>query len=102
MPPEYIQKHEITSKHDVFRLGVIIVRIVAGDEGYSKCACMSSQEFLEHVWQFFIITRNPFIHKYYNPVGPYCTCHLLLLCSNFAGTRKLGKTAEGNNDIAYI
>lgn len=25
------------------------MRIVAGEEGYSKCSCMSSQEFLEHV-----------------------------------------------------
>ncbi|VAI53334.1 unnamed protein product [Triticum turgidum subsp. durum] len=49
MPPEYIERYEITSKHDVFSLGVIIIRIMAGDEGYSKCAHMSSQEFLEHV-----------------------------------------------------
>ncbi|KAM0829573.1 hypothetical protein ACQ4PT_066796 [Festuca glaucescens] len=49
MPPEYIQRREITSKHDIFSLGVIIVRIVAGEEGYSKCTHMSSQEFLQHV-----------------------------------------------------
>lgn len=49
MPPEYIERYEITSKYDVFSLGVVIVRIMAGDEGYSKCAHMSSQEFIEHV-----------------------------------------------------
>ncbi|XP_044414558.1 putative receptor-like protein kinase At4g00960 [Triticum aestivum] len=49
MPPEYIDRNEITSKYDVFSLGVIIIRIMAGDEGYSKCAHMSSQEFLEHI-----------------------------------------------------
>ncbi|KAM3296841.1 hypothetical protein ACQJBY_038940 [Aegilops geniculata] len=48
MPPEYIERREITSKYDVFSLGVIIVRIIAGDEGYSKCAYMS-EDFLEHV-----------------------------------------------------
>jgi pyruvate dehydrogenase phosphatase len=60
MPPEYIQRREITSKHDIFSLGVIIVRIVAGEEGYSKCSCMSSQEFLEHVCKIScIINKNP-------------------------------------------
>jgi pyruvate dehydrogenase phosphatase len=49
MPPEYIERCEITSKFDVFSLGVMIVRIIAGDEGYSKSAHLSSQEFLEHV-----------------------------------------------------
>lgn len=49
MPPEYIERREITSKYDVFSLGVIIIRIVAGDEGYSKYAQMSLREFLEHV-----------------------------------------------------
>lgn len=49
MPPEYIQRCEITSKYDVFSLGVIIIRIMAGDEGYSKFIDMSPQEFLEQV-----------------------------------------------------
>ncbi|KAF7082741.1 hypothetical protein CFC21_086598 [Triticum aestivum] len=51
MPPEYIERHEITSKYDVFSLGVIIVRMMAGDEGYSRYAHMSLQEFLEHVYE---------------------------------------------------
>ncbi|KQJ87119.1 probable LRR receptor-like serine/threonine-protein kinase At4g29180 isoform X2 [Brachypodium distachyon] len=49
MPPEYIEKHEITPKFDVFSLGVIIIRVVAGDEGFSKSANMSSQKFVRHV-----------------------------------------------------
>ncbi|XP_073356982.1 cysteine-rich receptor-like protein kinase 44 [Aegilops tauschii subsp. strangulata] len=49
MPPEYIDRNEITSKYDVFSLGVIMIRIIAGDEGHSKYTDMSSQEFLEHV-----------------------------------------------------
>ncbi|XP_037455767.1 putative receptor-like protein kinase At4g00960 [Triticum dicoccoides] len=49
MPPEYIERKEITSKYDVFSLGVIIIRIIAGHEGYSKCAHTPLQEFLEHV-----------------------------------------------------
>ncbi|VAI53380.1 unnamed protein product [Triticum turgidum subsp. durum] len=49
MPPEYIERYEITSKYDIFSLGVTIIRIMAGDEGYSKHAYISSQEFLEQV-----------------------------------------------------
>ncbi|VAH23394.1 unnamed protein product [Triticum turgidum subsp. durum] len=49
MPPEYIDRRAITPKFDVFSLGVIILQIVAGYDGYSKCEHMSLQEFLEHV-----------------------------------------------------
>ncbi|KAI4978904.1 hypothetical protein ZWY2020_015657 [Hordeum vulgare] len=49
MPPEYIERCKITSKYDVFSLGVIIIRIMSGDEGYSKCAHMGPEKFLEHV-----------------------------------------------------
>ncbi|XP_044434212.1 L-type lectin-domain containing receptor kinase VIII.2 isoform X2 [Triticum aestivum] len=49
MPPEYINRGAITTKFDIFSLGVIIVRIVAGHEGYSRCEQMSPQEFIEHV-----------------------------------------------------
>ncbi|KAF6992256.1 hypothetical protein CFC21_009268 [Triticum aestivum] len=49
MPPEFIDRHAITPKFDVFSFGVIIIRIVAGFEGYSKCEDMSPHEFLEHV-----------------------------------------------------
>ncbi|XP_048551254.1 cysteine-rich receptor-like protein kinase 44 [Triticum urartu] len=49
MPPEFIDRRAITPKFDVFSFGVIIIRIVAGYEGYSKCEHMSPHEFLEHV-----------------------------------------------------
>ena len=61
MPPEYIERYLITPKYDVFSLGVILMRIMAGDEGYSKCAHMSSQEFLEHVWEISCIMNKKFI-----------------------------------------
>ncbi|XP_048538574.1 cysteine-rich receptor-like protein kinase 8 isoform X2 [Triticum urartu] len=38
-----------TNKNIGTPLGVIIIRIMAGDEGYSKSLDMSPQEFLEHV-----------------------------------------------------
>ncbi|CAO2149658.1 unnamed protein product [Urochloa humidicola] len=49
MPPEYIDKRQISKKFDVFSLGVIIIQIMAGPLGHSKSAEMLPQEFIEHV-----------------------------------------------------
>ncbi|KAI4990087.1 hypothetical protein ZWY2020_038450 [Hordeum vulgare] len=49
MPPEYINRSQITPKFDVFSLGVTIIKIMAGQEGYSKFADMTSQEFIQLV-----------------------------------------------------
>jgi serine/threonine protein kinase len=49
MPPEYITKRHISEKYDIFSLGVVIVDIMAGLEGFSKYGEMSPQEFLELV-----------------------------------------------------
>ncbi|XBI24922.1 hypothetical protein VPH35_049936 [Triticum aestivum] len=49
MPPEYIDRFKITQKFDVFSLGVIIIQVMAGREGYSQCGDMSSQEFIDVV-----------------------------------------------------
>ncbi|VAI18405.1 unnamed protein product [Triticum turgidum subsp. durum] len=49
MPPEYINRFHITPKFDVFSLGVTIIKIMAGHQGYSKLADMSSQEFIQLV-----------------------------------------------------
>ncbi|CAM0885380.1 unnamed protein product [Alopecurus aequalis] len=49
MPPEYIERGEITNKFDVFSLGVIIIKVIAGDEGYSACPKFSPREFVDHV-----------------------------------------------------
>ncbi|XBI76624.1 hypothetical protein VPH35_069839 [Triticum aestivum] len=45
MPPEFIERGKITPKFDIFSLGVIIIKIIAGPDGYSKFADMSSEEF---------------------------------------------------------
>lgn len=50
MPPEYINHCMISSKFDIFSLGVIIIKIVAGLDGYWKSAEVStSEEFIELV-----------------------------------------------------
>ncbi|XP_037441871.1 receptor-like cytoplasmic kinase 176 [Triticum dicoccoides] len=60
MPPEYINRFQITPKFDVFSLGVTITKIIAGHEGYSKFADMSSQEFIQLVhenWEKVLQTK---------------------------------------------
>uniref|UniRef100_K3XVG7 protein-serine/threonine phosphatase n=1 Tax=Setaria italica TaxID=4555 RepID=K3XVG7_SETIT len=49
MPPEYINRYQITQKFDVFSLGVIIIQVMAGRGGYLKCGDMSHQEFIDLV-----------------------------------------------------
>ncbi|CAL5067360.1 unnamed protein product [Urochloa decumbens] len=48
-PPEFIEKGEISEKFDIFSLGVIIIRILSGLNGYSKYLDMTSDEFIGHV-----------------------------------------------------
>ncbi|KAM3317637.1 hypothetical protein ACQJBY_035381 [Aegilops geniculata] len=49
IPPEFIQRHLVSNKFDIFSLGVIIIKVMAGREGYIKWAEMSSQEFVKLV-----------------------------------------------------
>lgn len=53
VPPEYINRHEISPKFDVFSLGVIIMQIMAGKESYSKCAYTSPEELIHFVHEFW-------------------------------------------------
>ncbi|XP_048554084.1 cysteine-rich receptor-like protein kinase 26 [Triticum urartu] len=49
LPPEYIERNVISNKFYIFSLGVVIIKLMTGPTGYSKCAEMSSQEFIEQV-----------------------------------------------------
>lgn len=55
MPPEYIAVNKVSSKNDIFSLGVIIIEIVMGPTGYSKCPETPSEEFSE---EFSDLVRN--------------------------------------------
>jgi len=48
-PPEYIERREISTKFDIFSLGVVMIRIVSGPNGYEKCAYMPSKDFIDQV-----------------------------------------------------
>ncbi|VAI93126.1 receptor-like serine/threonine-protein kinase SD1-7 [Triticum dicoccoides] len=49
MPPEYIDDNLISMKFDVFSLGVIIIKIMDGNMGRSRCSEMGSEPFIEFV-----------------------------------------------------
>ncbi|KAF7046676.1 hypothetical protein CFC21_055693 [Triticum aestivum] len=49
MPPEYIDGQVISQKFDVFSLGVIMIQIMAGKEGYSNYPRTPRKEFIKHV-----------------------------------------------------
>ena len=49
-PLEYVAMGKITKKFDVFSLGVIIIKILTGSDGYSTYSDMSdSQNFIDLV-----------------------------------------------------
>ncbi|XP_037423871.1 uncharacterized protein LOC119288343 isoform X4 [Triticum dicoccoides] len=47
MPPEYIETGGISKKHDVFSLGVTIIQIIAGPNGYGEYVDMPFNRFAE-------------------------------------------------------
>uniref|UniRef100_A0ACD5ZDR4 Uncharacterized protein n=1 Tax=Avena sativa TaxID=4498 RepID=A0ACD5ZDR4_AVESA len=49
LPPEYIKKSLISNKFDIFSLGVVIIKIMAGRAGYFNSAEISSREFINLV-----------------------------------------------------
>jgi interleukin-1 receptor-associated kinase 1/coatomer subunit beta' len=49
MPPEYLFRHVVSKKLDVFSLGVIITKIIAGPKGHTRSAEMPYKEFLDQV-----------------------------------------------------
>ncbi|OEL14352.1 putative receptor-like protein kinase [Dichanthelium oligosanthes] len=46
LPPEYVQRPMASTKVDIFSLGVVIMKIVTGTRGCSKCAELPPQEFI--------------------------------------------------------
>ncbi|KAF6998427.1 hypothetical protein CFC21_014549 [Triticum aestivum] len=49
MPPEFVDGGDISNKFDVFSLGVIMIKILAGNNGYYRCSKMSPEQFFELV-----------------------------------------------------
>ena len=49
LQPEYMEHSVISNKFDIFSLGVVIIKVMAGPQGYARCDDMSSWEFVELV-----------------------------------------------------
>ncbi|WVZ49606.1 hypothetical protein U9M48_000947 [Paspalum notatum var. saurae] len=49
MPPEYIKDGVVSNKFDVFSLGVIIIKMLAGNTGYDRRHEMPPERFIEFV-----------------------------------------------------
>ncbi|CAM0877754.1 unnamed protein product [Alopecurus aequalis] len=48
-PPEYINHRVVSEFFDIFSLGVILVKIMIGPEGYTRIADMTTRKFVKHV-----------------------------------------------------
>jgi serine/threonine protein kinase len=57
-PPEYIERGMISVKFDIFSLGVIIIKIMAGRMGYFKIVDMSSEQFIELVRKIVVFIET--------------------------------------------
>jgi hypothetical protein len=49
MPPEYIEKGIISKAFAIFSLGVIVAKLMAGSQDYSRIDGMTDTRFIEHV-----------------------------------------------------
>uniref|UniRef100_A0ACD5TY95 Uncharacterized protein n=1 Tax=Avena sativa TaxID=4498 RepID=A0ACD5TY95_AVESA len=49
MPPEYLFQNIVSKKVDIFSLGVVMIKIIAGPKGHSRSAEMPRKEFLDLV-----------------------------------------------------
>jgi hypothetical protein len=49
MPPEYIDNGFVSNKFDVYSLGAIIMRMMAGAKGYYRYAEVSPAQFVQLV-----------------------------------------------------
>jgi hypothetical protein len=64
VPPEYVDAAVISVKFDIFSLGVTIIKIMTGRDGYFRIAEISSSQFVELVRQSVALYRYLCFHIY--------------------------------------
>lgn len=62
MPPEFVDSGSVSKKFDVFSLGVIIIKLMDGNNGRSRSSEMSTEQFMEHVCDKKYVTL--FFHSF--------------------------------------
>ncbi|VAH40090.1 putative serine/threonine-protein kinase [Triticum aestivum] len=68
IPPEFIDAGVISIKFDIYSLGMVIIKIMTGPDGYFRSAEMSPQQFveLEHVkWKNKLQTTSVYMLELY-------------------------------------
>jgi serine/threonine protein kinase len=93
IPPEYIEKRQISKKYDVFSLGVIILQIIAGPSGHSKRDEVSPERFIEDVRIFICVFT--FMMKQGSFIFTSC-CATLLYDFTFKGKREMEEKVAGD------
>lgn len=77
MAPEYYHRGEISTKSDIYSLGIIILEVVTGERNHKARGDISGEQFIEKVRNTFIFHRATYIGKKY--VLPVFLLFLLLL-----------------------
>jgi len=82
MPPEFYLNQIVSKKFDIFSLGVVMIKIVTGAEGYHRHLDMPRDEFIDLVTNAvsYSMHDRAFLYYYYK--------------SDFSGTCKLEETTS--------
>lgn len=56
-PPEFVKGDVISKEFDIFSLGVVIIKIVTGPEGYPKYDGKPSEDFVDEVRELFLFMK---------------------------------------------
>ena len=62
MPPEYINHQYVSSKFDVFSLGVIIIKMLAGKKAYYSPDEMPPEQFIQLVRKIVLHIQQTFVN----------------------------------------
>ena len=77
VPPEYYSHQVVSKKFDIFSLGVVIIKIIAGPRGNSLSAEMEYQDFLDQVHENW---RKRFQEKWHNSKLLQAYCQQVNIC----------------------
>ncbi|XP_044321077.1 mitogen-activated protein kinase kinase kinase 3 isoform X1 [Triticum aestivum] len=81
VPPEYYSHQVVSEKFDIFSLGVVMTKIIAGPRGNSLSAEMDYQDFLDQVHENW---RKRFQEKWHNSELLQAYCQQVNICITIA------------------
>lgn len=62
MPPEYLRSGIMSSKNDIFSLGVIIIKMMAGLTGMLRYCEMAPERFINLVRKLYVLFVTFVLH----------------------------------------